>query len=560
MLIRFLPSGRLWQGHNSFLNVSATHNEVEQPAAAVGIGRPQPLEEVATQAARPSSYRQILKSSALIGGTSALNIAIGIVRTKAMALILGPSGFGLMGMYVSLTSMVGSFTILGMNSSGVRQIAEAAGSGDKSRIARTITALRRVMLISGCTGTLLLFLLRKTASQVVFGDTKHAASIGLLSLTVLFFSVTGGQKALIQGLRRLKELASISILGSLFGTFVSIPLVLWLGERGVAPSLLAIAAFGTIPSWWYARKVKTGRVRMAWRETFAEARGMLTLGLAFLASSLLGALVGFLTRIIILHRLGLSSAGVYQAVITISGTYVGIILQAILADFYPRLTAVAKDNTECNRLVNEQIEISLLLAIPGILATIALAPLVMNVFYSSQFVEATAVLRWQTLGVFLRLISWPLLLIILAKNCSKWFLFTEILNTLSQIALFWLCVRFLGFLGAGVGFFLAFLLYLGLMVVMGRRLSGFSFSAANLRIGALAVMAVALTFVCCQSLPALWGGLVGTGAAIGAGLWSVSVFFALLAKSHTTAPLARIPILGAISNKMFRRALSKGIK
>lgn len=536
------------------------NNEAAQPVTAVGINPPEPPAENAGQAARPSSYRQILKSSALIGGSSAFNVAIGIVRTKVMAMVLGPSGFGLMGMYVSLTGMVGTLTIWGMDSSGVRQIAEAAGSGDETRIARTITALRRMMLISGCAGAVLLFLLRNEASRITFGNTNYAAGIGLLSLTVLFAAIAGGQKALIQGLRRLKNLAAINVLGALFGTFVSIPLVLWLGEKGIVPSLLAISAFGTLPSWWFARKIKVARVRMAWRETFGEARGMLTLGLAFLASGLLGALVGYLTRLIILHQIGLRSAGIYQAVITISGIYVGFIMQAILADFYPRLTAVAKDNTECNRLVNEQIEISLLLAIPGILATIALAPLVMKVFYSSKFIDATVVLRWQSLGVLLRLVSWPLLLIVLAKNRSKLFVFTEILNTVSQIALFWFCVRLLGFAGAGVAFFLVWLLYLCLMTAMARRLSDFSWSPANLRIGALALTAVALTFACCQSLPNLWGAVVGTGAAILIGLWSLSTLVTLLATSGMAAPLAKIPILAAVLNKMFRRSLSKRIK
>jgi PST family polysaccharide transporter len=45
------------------------------------------------------SYRQILKSSSLIGGSSLINMAIGMVRTKFVAVLLGPSGVGLMGVY-----------------------------------------------------------------------------------------------------------------------------------------------------------------------------------------------------------------------------------------------------------------------------------------------------------------------------------------------------------------------------------------------------------------------------------------------------------------------------
>jgi antigen flippase len=46
-----------------------------------------------------STYGQILHSSSLIGVSSVLNIAFGIIGTKAVAVLLGPAGFGLMAIY-----------------------------------------------------------------------------------------------------------------------------------------------------------------------------------------------------------------------------------------------------------------------------------------------------------------------------------------------------------------------------------------------------------------------------------------------------------------------------
>src|SRR5688572_22370057 len=96
-----------------------------------------------------NTYGQILKSSALIGGSSAVNVAIGIVRTKAMALFLGPAGVGLLGLYSSVLDLTQAIAGMGVNSSGVRQIAEAAGSGEKDRIARTAVVLRRTSIFLG---------------------------------------------------------------------------------------------------------------------------------------------------------------------------------------------------------------------------------------------------------------------------------------------------------------------------------------------------------------------------------------------------------------------------
>src|SRR6185312_402522 len=75
-------------------------------------------EKVPASSAEKGSYRQILKSSALLGGSQSLNILIGIVRTKAMALFLGPAGFGVVGLYNSIVDLTQNIAGMGVNSCG----------------------------------------------------------------------------------------------------------------------------------------------------------------------------------------------------------------------------------------------------------------------------------------------------------------------------------------------------------------------------------------------------------------------------------------------------------
>ena len=104
------------------------------------------LEQIVTPAGR-STYGQILKSSALMGGSTIANIAVNVVRAKAMALLLGPAGVGLVGLYTSVLNLTHSVAGMGINQSGVRQIAEAAGSRETQRVART-AAVRAIRCVS----------------------------------------------------------------------------------------------------------------------------------------------------------------------------------------------------------------------------------------------------------------------------------------------------------------------------------------------------------------------------------------------------------------------------
>jgi PST family polysaccharide transporter len=92
----------------------------------------------------------------LIGGSSAFNVGFRLIRAKIMALILGPKGIGLLCIYWAVASLASSVAGMGINNSGVRQIAEATSTGDTLRIARTVTVLRRVALCCGGLGALLL--------------------------------------------------------------------------------------------------------------------------------------------------------------------------------------------------------------------------------------------------------------------------------------------------------------------------------------------------------------------------------------------------------------------
>ncbi|HYG35145.1 MAG TPA: oligosaccharide flippase family protein, partial [Clostridia bacterium] len=120
------------------------------------------------------------------------------MRTKAMAMLLGPAGIGLMGFYSSIAELAQSIAGMGINSSGVRQIAEAVGSGDTKRIAQTATVLRRTAVLLGIIGAVLLLVFSKQVSVVTFGTQEYASSVALLSLAVFFSSISAGQTALIQ--------------------------------------------------------------------------------------------------------------------------------------------------------------------------------------------------------------------------------------------------------------------------------------------------------------------------------------------------------------------------
>jgi len=100
-----------------------------------------------------SGYRRILKASVLIGGSSLISILFGILRTKVLALLIGREGMGLFGAYSSVTALVSAATGFGIQTSGVRQIAQSL---ERKILSKSLLSgmccggLRLPLALSGC--------------------------------------------------------------------------------------------------------------------------------------------------------------------------------------------------------------------------------------------------------------------------------------------------------------------------------------------------------------------------------------------------------------------------
>ena len=480
------------------------------------------------------SYGQIIKSSALIGGSSVINIGLGIVRAKAMALMLGPAGIGLLGIYSSIADLARTIAGMGINNSGVRQIAEATGTGDAQRIARTVITLRRVALLLGILGALLLVAFCVPIARLSFKDSQQFSQVAWLGLAVLFGAVSSGQMALVQGMRRIGDLARVNVLGSFYGLLVSLPLVYCYGKAGVVPSLVAAAGLGVVVSWWYSRKIRVPPVAMRLADVSHEASELLRLGFVFMASGFMTMAVGYFVRVIVLRRLGEVEAGYYQAAWTLAGLYVGIILQSMAADFFPRLTAVAQDDAETNRLVNEQAEVGMLIGAPGVMATLTFAPLIIELFYSTKFGPAVEILRWICLGMTLRVATWPMGFIPVARGARRVFFWAEVGGNLLQMALAYVGIMQFGLNGTGIGFFASYVIFSALVYAIVRSMSGFRWSAINKKIGLLYSSAITMVFVAWYVLPR------PAMITLGAVLTLASSFYSLKALCQLI-PLERLP-------------------
>lgn len=437
-----------------------------------------------------SNSRGLIRSMLVIGSAQVVNIGLSILRMKVVAMLLGPSGVGLLSIYTNLQGMVSNAAGLGMSSSGVREIASARG--EEQALSRVRRVLLAAHLIQGLLAMLGVWLLREQISIWLLGDASYALEIALVGIAILLTLMMSAQTALLQGLQRIGDLGRVTVLGALGATLVGLAVVWSYGQAGLVWFVLTQPLMGLLAALYFTRRLpKPSSKRPNLAETWAVWKPMARLGAAFMLGGLASTATLLIVRGRITQELGLDAAGQFAASWSITITYVGFLLGAMGADYFPRLTKVIHDRVAAIRLMNDQAQLGLALGGPVLLVLIAWAPWVINILYSSEFAPAATLLQWQSVGNVLKVASWALSFAIVAGARAKTFFFMELSFNIVFLAIVWLLLPSYGLTVAGVAFLLGYVAYFATVNVLVRRIHAFRWQKLSL---SLLVLHVSLAF------------------------------------------------------------------
>jgi PST family polysaccharide transporter len=178
-----------------------------------------------------------------------------------------------------------------------------------------------------------------------------------------------------------------------------------------------------------------------------------------------------------------------------------------------------------------------------VIATLTFAPLVIAMFYTAKFAEAVDVLRWICLGIALRVITWPMGYIIVAKNKQVIFFAAELAWTIVNVGLTWICVRAFGLNGAGIAFFGSYVFHALMVYPIVRGLTGFRWSIENGRTVLLFVLSIGFVFCGFYVMPSLPATGIGALAMVISGIYSIRVLIVLIPVDHLPRSTQRLLVL-----------------
>lgn len=401
-----------------------------------------------------SAFRQIMKGTAIFGGTQFITMISNIIRAKLVAVILGAFGMGISSLLSSVIQPIIQFFSLGIPMSSVSNIANS--QDDEERIQRVI-ALRRclgIMALLGC-----VFMI--STSSLLAGFTSGKDSVFYnqggsishwfigLGFVVLFTMLASGENAILQSYRAIGKIAKCNIFGALGGLLLGVPLYYLFDFSGIIYAMILLS----VVTWGYTRwntQSLNIRGRQKWSQTFTYGKQMMVLGITMMISGFLGNMVVYFVNTFINKYGGTTDVGFYQSANTITMQCTAMIFTALATDYYPHLTQLSSSMKDMKRLVNQEGEIVFLITAPIAALLIIFSPMVVRLLLTPEFDSITPLVQMMSLAFLMRAYYFPLDYICLAKQDKKYFFWVQgVWTNVKMILLFIGCYWKFGLIGLG---------------------------------------------------------------------------------------------------------------
>jgi len=483
---------------------------------------------------------QVARASLILGTSTMVTLLVGFVKNKYSALLLGPTGLGLLSQATGFLTLLSLFCSLETGQGIIKLLAEgnsAPRDGDTQKMRNEAVPreqiIKTALLLSiplALLVAMLSVILARPLAALIFDDPHYHMAIVLVSLGLPFqvlFILLG---VFLRGFREIKaygravilsttlNLIAFLLLAGFFnlwgalvaqfvGTLVSSLTFYAYCRRRIAGPLLRTPDFGVSRLRKLPRmglKFKIGHLQPEIR----AAKILLSFGLLSLAVVVTELTFNLILRTGVVHHLGSAYNGLYQAVVSLSNQYLTFFSSLVSVYLYPLLCS-SKTIHEYNDEMNSSLHFMTLLAIPMFCGLLLFKEDVIRILFSGKFLEAAPLIPLQVAGDYFKILAKVLTASLLPTGRLRaWVLFGLVYCTLYLgISLFLLKTFHLK--GLVIAYFLSNLIYVFILALFQVKVAKFKFYPQSVKTISLSL--VLLTLIIHLPDTNLWYNLIKVG-------------------------------------------------
>ncbi len=467
-------------------------------------------------AAASDNYGRAVKYLGIFGGAQGVSVLLGMVRNKFASIFLGAAGIGVISLYNRTIQLFSDLTSLSLSLSAVRRMSDAYDNEDASSVVDCVKVVRSIALLTGIVGMLLLALFAPlVACRMSSAGDYSVLHLVLLSPVVLFMAVSGGELAILRGVKQPAKIALYTLWTAVSAVLVTVPLYYVVGAAGIAPAIFVVALLQMGGALFFSTPLYPYKASPFSWKLLRQGLDIVKLGAGYIYATILVSGSMWLIYQVINAFDGDEAVGFFAAGYMFVGMLPSILFAAFDSDYYPRLAGIFANLDKRNAMVNGHIEVHLFLQVPVILCVVFLLPWLLPLFYREEFLVALPMAQVAVMALLFHIMTYPISFLPVSKGDTLIFALQETAYNLSFVGLTLLGYNHWGWLGAGVGMALARILDLLVVCSIARLKYSFHLSARavgffvmSLLLGGVVLFSALYAGRCAWAVPAGFAAIV----------------------------------------------------
>lgn len=408
----------------------------------------------------------LIKTSVLTAISTIIKVISGFVINKVIAMYIGPSGLAVIGQLQNFMSIITTFSNGAITSGIVKYIAEYQTIEQKQKIFSTsiIISLACSFIIS-----LLLFSFSGYLSELILKDIQYSSVFIVLGVTIFLFALNTILMSILNGQKEIKKYVLVNIASSIFSLFFTSFLIMQLNLMGalyamvVNQSVIFFVTLGFVlkSSWFKLEYFKQG----------VDKESLIKLS-KYSLMAIISALTVPMSHLIIRNYIGENlswdDAGYWQGICYISTMYLMIVTTSLGVYYLPRLSEI-QDKNELKKEIISGYKIIMPIVIILAFGIYFFRELAVYIAFSEKFLPMIELFKWQLIGDVIKIASWLLAYLMLAKAMTKVFIYTEIGFSVLFVLFSVISVDIFGLVGITYAYSLNYFFYLVVMIFIFRK-------------------------------------------------------------------------------------------
>ena len=393
-----------------------------------------------------------------------------LIINKVIVVLLGSPALLFVGNLKSV------FTILQqISGAGVYEGAVKYLSGEyKNRQTFILQACLSLMLVGFFISTALYFILYDQILNLLqLGENDRNLIpwlTGGIVLSLLCFVFHTLMQSFFHGLKSYKIIVQSTLISALLTLGVSTALIYYTNKLGLVLSVFVPSVIMLLTYWFHIRKSwHFGQMLFGKPFRLFVFKPVLSFTLMSAVATMVFPSVLIVIRSLLVEHSGVELASYWEGYSRLSIFMSGLAISSISLYYLPKLVE-ANTGQEMLRVVFWGVKFLFVVAFPAMLLIFWFGNDIIPLLYASSFLETIFLLKWELLGTFLKLLSFTVSFIMIAKKLTIVFVLSELISGLLFLGLSMLFIDLYAVVGASIAFAGTYFLYLLWVVIyFGKR-------------------------------------------------------------------------------------------